>query len=259
MGIVNITPDSFSDGGKYLYPEQAIERCLTLIDDGADIIDIGGESTKPGAQPVSVKDELKRVLPVIEMLKQERDVVISIDTYKPEVMLKAAQSGASMINDVKALRSDGALAAAAKLDIPVCLMHMHGSPSTMQDNPTYQQPIIDEINAFFEERLHTCLAHGINPQHLIVDPGFGFGKSVQHNLTLLNEFNRFQRHGCPTLLGVSKKNTLGEIIKAPVDKRVIPGITMAIFAALNGMAIIRTHDVAETKQAFDTLEAIRMV
>ncbi|WP_242602047.1 dihydropteroate synthase [Legionella yabuuchiae] len=256
MGILNVTPDSFSDGGQFLKKETAVQKALQLIRDGAEIIDIGGESSRPGAGVISVSEELDRVIPVLEQLRCETDIPISIDTYKPEVMVEAVRRGATMINDIYALRSKGAIETAAKLNVPICIMHMQGTPQTMQKAPHYKQSVIDEINSFFQERIIACEQAGINKERLILDPGFGFGKTVQHNLLLIKRFKAFQCHNRPLLLGVSRKSTLGVLLQKEVHERITGGIVMMLYAALQGMAIIRTHDVEETRQALEIMHVL---
>ena len=256
MGIVNVTADSFSDGGIYLSADKACEHAFQLIEQGADIIDIGGESTKPGAVPVPLDIELERVIPVIQQLGQYTNVCLSIDTYKPEVMKAAVEAGAHLINDIYALRQDGALAMAAKLSVPVCLMHMQGRPQTMQENPQYNDGIIHELTQFFSERIEACLAAGLEKNRLIIDPGFGFGKQVVHNMNALNHIKKLHHFSLPLLLGVSRKSTLGALLNKEVDERLIAGIAVAVYAALNGVAMIRTHDVDETRQALHIIDAI---
>lgn len=256
MGILNITPDSFSDAGRFLNPEHAFKQAQQMIAEGADILDIGGESTRPGATSVSETEELERVIPTIERIRSEHDILISIDTQKPNVMLKAVLAGAGFINDVNALQSSNALSTAACLDVPVCLMHMQGNPQTMQNNPHYTHSIIDVINDFFEQRIMACEKAGLKREHLILDPGIGFGKTVQHNLLILKKLSAFNYHQCPILLGVSRKSILGAVTNQPVSERLSAGLAAAVFAVLQGTAIIRTHDVAETKRALDMLDSI---
>jgi dihydropteroate synthase len=256
MGILNVTPDSFSDGGTYYAKERAVEHAHRMIAEGADLIDIGGESSRPGALPVSLEEELARVIPVIEHLRAESDVCISIDTTKAEVMQAAVCAGASIINDIMALRGNGALAMAAQLNVPVCLMHMQGEPRTMQNNPQYKQDVVDEINAFFQQRIEACLSAGIAYKNLILDPGFGFGKTPEHNLRIVNQLAKFHSYHLPLMLGVSRKSTLGIILNTPVDKRVAGDLAIAVVAALQGVAIIRTHEVFATKQALVMVHAI---
>lgn len=256
MGVLNATPDSFSDGGCFLDPHYATMRVERMIAEGADIIDVGGESSRPGASVVSCDEELARVLPIIECIREISDICISIDTQKADVMKAAVKAGASFINDIYALQGVGALPVVAELDVPVCIMHMRGLPCNMQVNPHYANGIIDEINHFFEQRIESCLQAGITRERLILDPGFGFGKTVAHNLSLMNGLAAFQQHGLPLLIGVSRKSTLGTITQQPVDARGPAGIASAVFAALQGVRIIRTHDVGETHQALQMLDAI---
>lgn len=256
MGVLNTTPDSFSDGGNYTDPHQALRHALALIAAGADLIDVGGESTRPGAMPVSTEEELARVIPVIQLLRQETDVCISIDTSKAIVMRAAIAAGANLINDINALRQDDALLAAVELDVPVCLMHMQGTPDTMQKSPVYTTSPVDDINQFFEFQLARCCKAGLKKEQLILDPGFGFGKSVEHNLQLLNALEQFNMHQLPVLLGVSRKSTLGVVLNKPVGERLIAGIAVAVLASLRGVAMLRTHDIDETKQALLMIEAI---
>ena len=256
MGVLNITPDSFSDGGRYSSTDTAFAHAQAMIAAGADIIDIGGESSRPGAAKVSTGDELTRVLPVIQQIRAHSDIMISIDTWKPSVMREAVSSGASMINDIKALQSDGAIDVAVESGVPICLMHMQGQPETMQQAPHYPKGILAELQAFFAARLAACDAAGIARDRLIIDPGFGFGKTVEHNLAFLKSIKRLQRLEQPILLGVSRKSTLGHVLDADVDDRLSGGLSAAVYAVLNGVGIIRTHDVKETKQAFMMLEAI---
>lgn len=258
MGVLNITPDSFSDGGHCFDPHSALSHARKLIAAGADLIDVGGESSRPGAIPVSTDEELARVIPVVELIRQESSVCISIDTSKAAVMRAAIAAGANMINDITSLRSDDALLAAVDLDVPVCLMHMQGTPDMMQDAPCYKTGLVDEINQFFEFQIERCLKAGIQREQLILDPGFGFGKSVEHNLVLLNFLEKFKIHRLPVLLGVSRKSTLGVVLNKPVAERLIAGIAVAVLASLRGVAILRTHDVNETKQALLMVEAIAM-
>lgn len=256
MGVLNVTPDSFADGGRYIDPDAALQQALRMFCAGVDLIDLGGESSQPGARAVSIQEQLDRVLPVIEKIRQESDICLSIDTTKAAVMRAAVGAGADMINDIKALSEEGALAAAAELNVPVCLMHMNGIPETMQENPYYSKDVVDEINDFFVDRIERCIQAGIAPRHLILDPGFGFGKSVQHNLWLTKHIQRFQRHGLPLLLGASRKSTLGAVLNKAVEQRLIGSIAVAVFAGLQGVAIIRTHDVDETNQALSMIDAI---
>ena len=245
MAVLNVTPDSFSDGGKFLKTEDALLQAHKMIADGADLIDIGGESSRPGALPITCEEELARVIPVIERLCKESEVCISIDTTKAQVMHAAIHAGASIINDISALNSEESLAVAAELDVPICLMHMQGEPRTMQNFPHYTHDVVDEINAFFQQRIELCVAAGIKRKHLILDPGFGFGKTPEHNLRVVKHFTKLKQHKLPLMLGVSRKSTLGTILKSPVEKRLAGGLAIAVYAALQGVSLIRTHDVAE--------------
>tara|TARA_Y100000588_G_scaffold381522_1_gene467319 strand:+ start:189 stop:1067 length:879 start_codon:yes stop_codon:yes gene_type:complete len=256
MGVVNTTPDSFSDGGSYIDCGKATEHALRLIAEGADVIDIGGESSRPGSKPVSLEEERRRVIPVIRKLSQQTKTPISVDTYKAEIMIEAVEAGALMINDIKALQSEESLKAAAELNIPVCLMHMQGVPESMQQQINYNKSIVEEINIFFDERLKACDEAGIDRKKIILDPGFGFGKQVHHNLQLVKNIKAFYKHQRPVLLGVSRKSTLGIITGEPVEKRLIAGMTLTIHAVLDGLSMIRTHDVHETHQAFKILTAL---
>jgi len=256
MGILNVTPNSFSDGGRFLDIDRAFHHAQQMIAQGADIIDIGGESTKPGVDSISCDEELARVIPVIERIRAVSDICISIDTYKAYVMEAAIKAGASLINDIKALTGDGALAVAARLDVPVCLMHMQGEPKSMQDNPYYVNDIVSEINLYFQQRINACMEAGLSRERFILDPGFGFGKSLQHNLNIVKRLSEFQQHGLPMLLGVSRKSTIGAVLNKTVDERLAGGLAAAVFAALQGVSIIRTHDVAETSQALQMVHAI---
>ncbi|MBA2657524.1 MAG: dihydropteroate synthase [Tatlockia sp.] len=259
MGILNVTPDSFSDGGKFYQLEHALTQAHRMIAAGADLIDIGGESTKPGALIVSCEQELTRVIPLIKQLRKESEICISVDTSKPKVMYEAVNAGAGLINDVTGFRSDDSLTTAAELSVPLCIMHMQGNPKNMQQNPCYQQDIITEINTFFQQRLEACLTAGIKSKHLILDPGFGFGKTVEHNLRVVNKIKKFKLFNLPLMLGASRKSTLGTILNARVNERLAGGLAVAVFAALQGVAIIRTHDIAETNQALTMIQAIKMI
>ncbi len=256
MGVLNITPNSFSDGGCFLDRGHATRRAEEMIVEGVDIIDIGGESSRPGAEPASCAEELARVIPVIESIRAASDVCISIDTCKAEVMEAAVMAGATLINDISALTGVGSLAVARRLKVPVCLMHMQGTPQLMQNNPHYSRDIVDEINDFFLQRIHVCLQAGIPREHLILDPGFGFGKWVPHNLSIVNRLREFQHHNLPLLLGVSRKSTIGAVLQKPVLERLPGGLAIAVLAALQGVSIIRTHDVAATSQALQMIHAI---
>jgi len=256
MGVLNITPDSFSDGGQHFDMADAITNAKLMIAQGADIIDVGGESTRPGAQAVSTSDEIDRVIPVIEALHHASDIPISIDTSKPEVMKQAVKAGASMINDVCALSADGALEMAATLNVNVCLMHMQGSPRTMQKDPTYVD-VVDDIKDFFSKRIEACVAAGIAEDKVILDPGFGFGKTLNHNLEILKRFREFKSFGLPVLAGLSRKSMIGTLLNdRNIDGRLVGSVTGAIIAVQNGADIVRVHDVLETKDALTILGGV---
>lgn len=255
MGILNVTPDSFSDGGRFVHHEQAVEQALSMVAQGAAIIDIGGESTRPGAADVSLEEELARVIPLIEALLPELSVPISVDTSKPEVMRAAAAAGAGMINDVCALRREGALAAAAQSGLPVCLMHMQGEPRTMQAEPHYEDVVV-EVQAFLLERIAACEAAGIPRGRLLLDPGFGFGKTLAHNLSLLKHLQTFHRLGAPLLVGMSRKSMIGQVLDAPLDARLYGSVAVATMAALQGAQLIRVHDVQATVDALKMVAAV---
>ena len=255
MGVLNITSDSFSDGGQWLDQNAALSHAQKMVDEGAAIIDIGGESTRPGATAVSLQEELDRVIPLIEQISANIDIPISIDTSKAEVMTTAVAAGAGMINDVWALRKPGALQAAAEAKVPVCLMHMLGDPGSMQVEPHYND-VVDDISWFFTERLTAASEAGIKRKHLLLDPGFGFGKSLQHNLTLLAKLNNFESFDLPLLIGISRKSMLGQLTGSPVDQRLSAGLAAASIAVLQGAKIVRTHDVAATVQALKVCDAV---
>jgi dihydropteroate synthase len=256
MGIINVTPDSFSDGGLYLSTQQAIAHARNLIDEGADILDIGGESTRPGSQQVSTEEELKRVIPVLEALA-DTGIPISIDTSKPEVMKHAIAAGAFMINDVNALRSPGALEAVAQSDhVQLCLMHMQGTPQTMQANPQYHN-IVDEVKDFLHQRIQAAAAAGISQDRLVIDPGFGFGKTLHHNFTLLNQLDQLTTLGVPLLAGLSRKSMLGAITGNNVDHRIHESIAAALLAVTKGAKIVRVHDVKASKEALAIYNAMK--
>lgn len=254
MGIVNVTPDSFSDGGRHASAATAIAHARQLIEDGADILDIGGESTRPGAPSVSEREELDRVLPVIDGLRGI-PVPISIDTYKPEVMRAALAAGASMVNDVNALQANGALEVFAKSDAAVCLMHKQGDPQNMQQQPHYQN-VVDEVKAFLHERIAAVEAAGIARERIVADPGFGFGKTLAHNLDLLRGLEMFRALGVPLLAGLSRKSMLGAITGREVGDRVPASVAAALLAVQRGAAIVRVHDVRETVDALKVWRAI---
>lgn len=245
MGILNVTPDSFSDGGQFDNVNTALEQARAMIADGAKIIDIGGESTRPGAAPVSVEDEIARVVPVIKALRQEFNGVISIDTNKAEVMIAAVQAGADMINDVCALQQPNALETAAMLNVPVCLMHMQGEPQTMQDDPQYES-VVGDVFEFLQARIEACTDAGIGIDQIIVDPGFGFGKSLEHNYQLLKHFDKFQYLNVPVLAGMSRKSMIGNLLDCSTSERLAGSLACAMLACVKGASILRVHDVTET-------------
>ena len=255
MGILNITPDSFSDGGIFLAHDAAVAHALTMVEEGADIIDVGGESTRPGAQAVSVQEELDRVVPVIEAIACAVPVPISIDTSKPEVMRAAVAAGAGVINDVRALRATGAVETAAALAVPVCLMHMQGEPRSMQQNPAYTN-VVGEVRDFLYERIETCVAAGITRDRLIIDPGFGFGKSVVHNLELLRRLSELRALGAPILAGLSRKSMIGALLGLPMAQRLQASVALALIAVQNGAGMLRVHDVRATREAIRMFEAV---
>lgn len=258
MGVLNVTPDSFSDGGDFVSVERAVERAEGMVAEGAAIIDVGGESTRPGATPVSEAVEIERVVPVIEALATRIEVPISIDTSKPAVMRAAASAGAGVINDVLALRAPGALAAAADLDLAVCLMHMQGEPRTMQRAPHYED-VVAEVVAFLEARVFACEQAGIARHRLLLDPGFGFGKTLTHNLTLLARLDCITALGLPLLVGLSRKSMLGAITGRDVRGRTAAGVAAATLALARGAKIIRTHDVMATLDAIRLFNAVAAV
>jgi dihydropteroate synthase len=254
MGIVNVTPDSFSDGGHHASTQAAIDHAQQLIEEGADILDIGGESTRPGAAFVSEQEELDRVLPVIEGLRSIA-IPISIDTYKPSVMRAALSAGASMVNDVNALQTEGALDVIAKSDAAVCLMHKQGTPATMQQRPVYQN-VLEEVSEFLRERIAVLEAAGIARQRIVIDPGFGFGKTVAHNLELLGQLDSLRKLGVPILAGLSRKSVLGAITGRDVGDRVVTSVIAAMLAVQRGASIVRVHDVRDTVDALKILNAV---
>jgi dihydropteroate synthase len=257
MGILNLTPDSFSDGGRYLDPELASSHALRMVEEGAAIIDVGGESTRPGAQPVSLDEELARVIPIIEKLAQTIPVPISVDTSKPVVMREAVAAGAGMINDIMALQEPGAPQVAAEAAVPVCLMHIQGEPRTMQDAPRYGD-VVDEVKAFLRRRMTECETAGIAQHNIIIDPGFGFGKRLEHNLTLLKNLQAFQELAAPVLVGISRKSMVGSIVgDVAVEERLIGSVAAAVVAVMNGAAIVRVHDVRETVDALKVVSALK--
>ncbi|MEN9725345.1 MAG: 7,8-dihydropteroate synthase [Pseudomonadota bacterium] len=254
MGIVNVTPDSFSDGGKFNTTEKAIEHALQLVEEGAEILDIGGESTRPGASPVPLDEELKRVIPVIEGLRGV-GVPLSIDTYKPQVMQAAITAGADIVNDVCALREPQALEIVAASQVGVCLMHMQGRPQTMQADPQYDD-VVSEVREFLQDRLNAAEQAGIVRSRIVLDPGFGFGKRTAHNLTLLNHLNDIQALGLPLLIGLSRKSVLGQVVGSAVDERIHASIAASVVSVMKGANIVRVHDVKPTIDALKIVQAV---
>jgi dihydropteroate synthase len=257
MGILNVTPDSFSDGGHFATLDAALRQAEAMAEDGADIIDVGGESTRPGADAVEEQAELDRVLPVIERIREELDVAISIDTSKPEVMRAAVGAGATLINDVFALRMPGALETAAELGQAVCLMHMRGVPRSMQEAPHYEN-VVAEVTDFLAARVADCERAGLGKELLIVDPGFGFGKAAQHNLALLANLDRLRVIGCPLLIGISRKATLGQLTGRAVTERIPASVAAAVIGVLHGAQVVRAHDVAATVDALRVTRAVML-
>jgi len=255
MGILNVTPDSFSDGGRYNQLDVALRHAEAMVAAGATLIDVGGESTRPGARAVSPLEELERVAPIVELINRELDVVISVDTSTPAVMRETARLGAGLINDVRSLRRDGALDAAAATGLPVCLMHMLGEPGDMQDNPHYQD-VTREVGEFLAERMAQCAAAGIPAERIILDPGFGFAKTLQHNLSLFKHMQALHVLGRPLLVGVSRKSMIGLALNRPVGERLHGGLALAALASINGARILRVHDVAETVDVVRRLAAV---
>ena len=255
MGVLNVTPDSFSDGGEHLGLSKAVDRAAAMVEQGAAVIDIGGESTRPGARTVGAAEEIDRVVPVLQALHTALDTPLSIDTCKPEVMRAAIAAGAGMINDVSALRDERSLEIAAGAGVPVCLMHMRGTPRTMQHDPQYAS-VVDDILAYLKQRIAVCEAAGIGRDRLIIDPGFGFGKTLGHNLELLAALGRFRRLGVPLLVGISRKSMLGTLTGRAVDRRLAASLAAALIAAQRGADLIRVHDVAETVDVLRVLAAV---
>lgn len=255
MGIVNVTPDSFSDGGRFDSVEKALEHARRLAAEGADILDIGGESTRPGAEPVDAAAEIKRVGPVIEAVRAEIDIPISIDTMKADVMRAAVAAGAEMINDVNSLRDPDALLAAVESGVPTCIMHMQGEPRTMQEYPDYAN-LVTDVTGFLHERVTAAEAAGIARARLLVDPGFGFGKRLDHNLSLLKHLAELADAGLPVLVGLSRKSMIGKLLDLPVGERLHPSVALAVMAVMQGARIVRTHDVAPTVQALAMCAAL---
>ena len=252
MGILNITPDSFSDGGKYLTLNEALKRAHEMIEEGVDIIDIGGESTRPGSEPVSADEELKRITPIIEALKKDSDIAISVDTYKAEVMKEVIDMDVAMINDVYALRQPGAIDVIKHSKVGICLMHMQGTPQTMQINPQYTN-VVNEVKLFLEARASDLASEGIEKSRMILDPGFGFGKTFEHNIELLQHLESFHSLKLPLLVGLSRKSFIRKILSGEHDDHLSGSIAAAIFSVIKGAKILRVHDVKETKSALKVI------
>ena len=252
MGILNVTPDSFSDGGRFARLEEALRHAQAMVQAGATLIDVGGESTRPGARAVTAQEELERVAPVVELINRELDVIISVDTSTPLVMTESARLGAGLINDVRSLRREGALQAAAASGLPVCLMHMLGEPGDMQNDPQYRD-LLGEVSAFLANRMMVCAAAGIEPERIILDPGFGFAKTLQHNLSLFKHMEALHALGQPLLVGVSRKSMIGQVLNKPVTDRLSGSLALAALAVTKGARILRVHDVAET------VDVVRMI
>jgi dihydropteroate synthase len=255
MGVLNVTPDSFSDGGQFLDPERAVAHALQLRAEGAAIIDVGGESSKPGAQPVSVEEELRRVLPVVQRLTRESGMLVSVDTSRAEVIRAVSDAGAVMINDVRALLLPGALSAAAASGVAVCLMHMQGEPSSMQQHPNYDN-VVTEVRSMLQARVAACETHGIEATRLCIDPGFGFGKTIAHNLELLRRLGEFGSMRLPVLVGLSRKSMLKQLTGRSVEQRLAGSLALATIAVMHGARIVRAHDVEATVDALRVCSAL---
>lgn len=256
MGVINATPDSFSDGGLYNAPEHALAQARAMAEAGVDWVDVGGESTRPGAKPVSLQQELDRVCPVIEAIRAELDVPVSLDTSAPEVMREGARLGISMLNDVRSLERDGAVAAARETGLPVCIMHRQGEPATMQDRPEYGN-VLEEVLGYLDRRAGELRVEGINADRLLYDPGFGFGKTLQHNLILLDNLEAIVARGWPVLVGMSRKSMIGHVTGRSVEARMPGSVAAATMAMMKGAAIVRVHDVPETVDAARMARAVR--
>lgn len=252
MGILNITPDSFSDGGRFAQRDHALRHAEAMVMAGATLIDVGGESTRPGARVVTPAEELERVAPIVDAINRELDVVISVDTSTPAVIEETARLGAGLINDVRSLRRDGALDAAVATGLPVCLMHMRGEPTDMQDDPQYDD-LVGEVSSFLKERMDACIAAGISAEKIILDPGYGFAKTLDHNLSLFKHMEVLHALGRPLLVGVSRKSMIGKVLDKPVDQRLYGALALAGMAMIKGAKILRVHDVAET------VDVVRMI
>lgn len=258
MGVINTTPDSFSDGGKFDTTEKAFTHARQLIADGADILDIGGESTRPGSQPVDLEEELRRTIPLIRAVREISDIPISIDSNKSDVMRAAVEAGASLINSVWALQLDDTLQVAAELEVPVCLMHMQGTPATMQREPVYKN-VVTEVKQFLAARIDAAVDAGIGIDQIIIDPGFGFGKTIEHNLLLLKSLAEFRELGVRVLAGLSRKKMIGTILDKPADQRLYGSLSLAVMAAMLGADILRVHDVAATVDGLAMVSALGRV
>lgn len=255
MGVLNVTPDSFSDGGRFDSLDAAVAQASGMLLDGATIIDVGGESTRPGAAKVSVQEELDRVCPVVEKIMSELDVIVSVDTSTPEVMRAALNLGAGMINDVRAFERPGAIDAVAETNAMLCVMHMQGDPQTMQENPNYTS-VVEDVCAYLDSRAAVLQENGVSSERIVMDPGFGFGKALEHNLALLNQLHKIADRGYVVLAGLSRKSMLGAILDKPVDQRLQGSVAAAVIAAYQGAKIIRVHDVAETVDALKVVDAL---
>jgi dihydropteroate synthase len=255
MGVVNVTPDSFSDGGRFFEPGEAVEHGLRLAEEGAAILDIGGESTRPGAADVAVDEELRRILPVIERLRAATSAILSVDTSKPQVMRAAAAAGVGLINDVRALRAPDALGTAAESGCALCLMHMRGEPRTMQQSPVYDD-VVGEVRSFLAERVAAVRAAGVSAERITIDPGFGFGKTLEHNLQLLRRLPELAAVGVPLLVGLSRKSMVGHLTGRPAGERIHGSVALAVMAVLKGARIVRAHDVAATVDALRTVSMV---
>ncbi|AQW67320.1 dihydropteroate synthase [Pseudomonas parafulva] len=256
MGILNVTPDSFSDGGRFSQRDEALRHAEAMVAAGATLIDVGGESTRPGARPVSVTEELERVAPMVEAIHRHLDVVVSVDTSTPAVMREAARLGAGLINDVRALERDGALDAAAATGLPVCLMHMRGEPGTMQDDPHYDD-VTEDVARYLQQRMMACADAGIEADRIVLDPGFGFAKTLAHNLSLFKHLEALHRLGRPLLVGVSRKSMIGLTLERPVGERLYGSLALAALAMAKGASILRVHDVAQTVDVVRMIAAVQ--
>jgi dihydropteroate synthase len=255
MGILNLTPDSFADGGQYLTIDLALRRVEQMLKEGADVIDVGAESSRPFAKKISAAQEIERLLPTLAKIKSNFDIPLSVDTYKPEVMKESIRIGIDNINDIMALQCEGALATVAESNVSVCLMHMQGCPDTMQHNPDYQDVVL-EVETFLQQRINTCLNAGITSDRIVIDPGFGFGKTTEHNLQLLKNLNRFCNRSSPVLVGLSRKASIGEILNLPVAERLYGSLAAHVIAVMQGATIIRTHDIKPTVEALKIATAV---